>query len=123
MVVFCFGRCMISMFTIIFTKMTFKNTRCHLRFLYVSNFIMVPVTNNVDRPTEGRSPQNSELESNSDDDMSLCPASLDAILVWADTTEPSPIDNTLNLEKVFDNAFQVRVALLLLRMHLLALLL
>jgi hypothetical protein len=72
--------------------------------LQVSDFIIVPVTNNVERPMESRSPQSTETDSDSEEDMSLRPASLGAIPAWDDTTETSPTEGTLNLQKVFYNA-------------------
>ena len=71
--------------------------------LQVSDFIMVPVTKNVERGTESRSPQNSETESESEDDMGLRPASLGAIPASYNTGETSPTEDP-NLRAGFDSA-------------------
>jgi hypothetical protein len=64
---------------------------------------MVSVTNNVECPMESRSRQSSEIDSDSEDDMSLGPTNLGAIPAWDDTAETSPTEGILNLQKVFYN--------------------
>ena len=72
--------------------------------LQVSDFIMIPITNNVERPMESQSLQRSQIDSHSEDDMSLRLASLGIILAWDDIDKMSPLEGTLNLQKVFNNA-------------------
>ena len=71
--------------------------------LQVSDFIMVPVTKIVERPMESRSPQSSQTDLESKNDMSLYPTSLGAIPAWDNTTKTSPTEGALNLQIVFDN--------------------
>jgi hypothetical protein len=73
--------------------------------LQVSNFIMVPVSKNVELDTKNRSPQGPKTKLDSDDDMSLRFPSLGTIPPWMNNSDLSLLDNTTyNLDKEIDNA-------------------